>query len=233
MYLREHFGTKVRVLRNKKREGLIRSRLYGARVARGEVLIFLDSHIEATPGWLEPLLNEVRRDERTVVTPLIDVIDKSTFEYKYSRTTRVSVGGFDWNMQFTWHGLPDDEYKRRHSDHDPVKSPTMAGGLFAISKSYFERLGTYDAQMVYNNLSFACIRILFTRIHALDARLMISDEEKFYINSSRVFIRLIFNLIYKNFDPSNTTISYDRCLCFENITYPLAVIKTHFQCTDV
>lgn len=148
VYLREHFGEKVRVLRNAKREGLIRSRLFGAREANGDVLVFLDSHIEATEGWLEPLLNEIKRDEHTVVTPLIDVIDKSTFEYKYSKSTRVSVGGFDWNMQFTWHGLPEDEYKKRKSDHDPVKSPTMAGGLFAISRNYFEQLGTYDAQMV-------------------------------------------------------------------------------------
>ena len=124
-YLRDNFGTKVRVLRNKKREGLIRSRLHGARVAVGEVLIFLDSHIEAAAGWLEPLLNEIKRDETIVVTPMIDVIDKQTFEYKYSTTSRVSVGGFDWNMVFTWHGLPESEYKKRKSDHDPVRSPTM------------------------------------------------------------------------------------------------------------
>lgn len=148
VFLKEKFGTKVRVLRNKKREGLIRSRLHGARVATGEVLIFLDSHIEATIGWLEPLLHEIKLNESTVVTPMIDVIDRTTFEYKYSKSSRVSVGGFDWNMQFTWHGLPEEEYQLRKSDHDPVKSPTMAGGLFAISKNYFEKLGTYDAQMV-------------------------------------------------------------------------------------
>lgn len=149
LYLKENFGSKVRVLRNKKREGLIRSRLFGAREAVGGVLIFLDSHIEATIGWLEPLLNAIKADETNVVTPMIDIIDKQTFEYKYSTSTRVSVGGFDWNMQFTWHGLPDREYKKRKSDHDPVRSPTMAGGLFAISKNYFEKLGTYDAQMVF------------------------------------------------------------------------------------
>ena len=147
IYLREHFGNKVRALRNGKREGLIRSRLFGAREAQGAVLVFLDSHVEASPGWLPPLLNEIRRSETTVVTPVIDIIDKETFEFKYSQTSRVSVGGFDWNLQFTWHGLPEREYRARASDHAPVRSPTMAGGLFAIAKSYFERLGAYDAQM--------------------------------------------------------------------------------------
>ncbi|CAF0944565.1 unnamed protein product [Adineta steineri] len=138
---------KVVIVRQPKREGLIRSRLVGAAAVKGDVIVFLDSHIEATEGWLEPLMDPISANRTTVVTPVIDVIDDSTFKYNYGAVSSLSVGGFDWNLQFNWHGVPERERKRRKHELEPVRTPTMAGGLFAISRIYFEELGTYDAGM--------------------------------------------------------------------------------------
>uniref|UniRef100_A0A6G1SJB9 Polypeptide N-acetylgalactosaminyltransferase n=1 Tax=Aceria tosichella TaxID=561515 RepID=A0A6G1SJB9_9ACAR len=136
----------VKVVRAKKREGLIRARLLGAEQATAPVLTFLDSHCECAEGWLEPLLARIHEDPQAVVCPVIDVISDKTFEYHYKGDANaVSVGGFDWNLQFNWHGIPERERKRRKHPTDPLRSPTMAGGLFSIDKAFFERLGTYDS----------------------------------------------------------------------------------------
>jgi polypeptide N-acetylgalactosaminyltransferase len=70
----------VKIFRNQNRSGLIRSRLVGAQEASGDTLTFLDAHIEATHGWLVPLLNEIKNNKfdmsfiQTLLTPIIDYL---------------------------------------------------------------------------------------------------------------------------------------------------------------
>ncbi|OWK16774.1 GALNT6 [Cervus elaphus hippelaphus] len=139
----------VRVVRQQERKGLITARLLGASVAQAEVLTFLDAHCECFHGWLEPLLARIAEDETVVVSPNIVTIDLNTFEFsKPIQRGRVqSRGNFDWSLTFGWEALPAREKQRRKDETYPIKSPTFAGGLFSISKSYFEHIGTYDNQM--------------------------------------------------------------------------------------
>nr|XP_019946510.1 PREDICTED: polypeptide N-acetylgalactosaminyltransferase 12 [Paralichthys olivaceus] len=137
---------KVRLIRATKREGLVRARLLGASITTGDVLTYLDCHCECHVGWLEPLLQRIKEEPSAVVCPVIDVIDWNNFQY-LGNSGEPQIGGFDWRLVFTWHSVPESEQKRRHSPTDVIRSPTMAGGLFAVSKKYFQYLGTYDTGM--------------------------------------------------------------------------------------
>ena len=75
---------RVRLIRTKKREGLVRARLLGAEVAQGEVLTFLDCHIECNAGWLEPLLARIAEDDSVVTVPIISTIEWDTFAFRHS-----------------------------------------------------------------------------------------------------------------------------------------------------
>uniref|UniRef100_A0A3B5Q0M3 Polypeptide N-acetylgalactosaminyltransferase n=1 Tax=Xiphophorus maculatus TaxID=8083 RepID=A0A3B5Q0M3_XIPMA len=125
---------RVRIIRLKERQGLIRARLAGAAVAKGEVLTFLDSHIECNVGWLEPLLERVYLDRKKVPCPVIEVISDKDMR-----------GIFKWPLVFGWSPVPEDVIKKNNMKvTDPIRCPVMAGGLFSIDKKYFFELGAYD-----------------------------------------------------------------------------------------
>ncbi|XP_029633286.1 polypeptide N-acetylgalactosaminyltransferase 1 isoform X4 [Octopus sinensis] len=139
-------GAKVHIVRLEERTGLIRARLKGAAVAKGSILTFLDAHCECSPGWLEPLIAEIHKDRKSVVCPIIDVISDDTFEYITG--SDMTWGGFNWKLNFRWYPVPQREMQRRDGDRAlPTKTPTMAGGLFAIERDYFYEIGSYDEGM--------------------------------------------------------------------------------------
>jgi polypeptide N-acetylgalactosaminyltransferase len=113
------------------------TRVEGARLAQSEIVVFLDSHIECTAGWLEPMIGRILEDRRNVVVPMIDSIDPDTFKF--------TAGGLDI-VAFDW-GLRQAFPKRDIVDVHPVASPGMGGGLFAINRALFFELGGYDPGM--------------------------------------------------------------------------------------
>ncbi|XP_008213320.2 polypeptide N-acetylgalactosaminyltransferase 35A [Nasonia vitripennis] len=143
-YVKQNFDNKVKYYRTERREGLIRARMFGAKKATGEVLVFLDSHIEVNKMWLEPLLARISHSRTIVPMPVIDIINADTFQYSSSPLVR---GGFNWGLHFKWDSLPIGTLSLEQDFVKPIKSPTMAGGLFAMDRKYFFELGEYDAGM--------------------------------------------------------------------------------------
>jgi len=131
-------GSNVKLVRLAKRGGLMRARMAGVEVAEGEVLTFLDSHIEATAGWLEPLLERVVLNPQALACPVIEEVNDKTLQYKF--VTRNLEGVFHWNLDFGWREIS-------RTDWSPYPTPTMAGGLFSIRKDWFAKLGYYDSGM--------------------------------------------------------------------------------------
>ena len=73
-------------------------------------------------GWLEPMLARIGANESNVVVPVIDVISDDNFKYVYHMgSNTIQVGGFDWNMQYNWHPMPNREKRRRKSSVAPIR----------------------------------------------------------------------------------------------------------------
>uniref|UniRef100_A0A914N4J8 Polypeptide N-acetylgalactosaminyltransferase n=2 Tax=Meloidogyne incognita group TaxID=654580 RepID=A0A914N4J8_MELIC len=142
----KQFNGKVILVRNKEREGLINTRTIGAKASSADVVIFLDAHCEVNRNWLPPLLAPIRKNRKVMTVPVIDGIDMNTWEYKrvYGEANRHFRGIFEWGLLYKEIALPDREKKHRQKDSEPFRSPTHAGGLFAIDKNWFEKLGYYD-----------------------------------------------------------------------------------------
>lgn len=128
----------IKLIRMPERGGLMRARLEGVKAAEAEILTFLDSHIEATDGWLEPLMERIHLNPKAVACPVIEEVNDKTFQYKF--VTRDLEGIFYWNLDFGWREVS-------RPDWSPYETPVMAGGLFSMRKDWFEKLGYYDDGM--------------------------------------------------------------------------------------
>eukprot|EP00915_Cephaloidophora_sp_WS-2016_P003131 GHVH01004221.1.p1 GENE.GHVH01004221.1~~GHVH01004221.1.p1 ORF type:complete len:526 (-),score=66.54 GHVH01004221.1:25-1602(-) len=128
---------KVRLRRMTERQGLMMARIRASDWMRGDVAIFLDSHIEATSEWIEPLLQTIVESPKTIVVPKIVGIDGKTLAFEGGGIGAIT---FSWSLGQVH--LPDD------SQSVNFPSPAMAGGLFAANKIFFlGDLGGYDSQM--------------------------------------------------------------------------------------
>jgi len=131
---------KTSVLRLPHRHGLVQARLAGIKNAQGEVVVILDSHIEATPQWLEPMLARLKESPKSLVYPQIPSIDAVNFDYKENQ-------GIGCKLTFKWVMQEQSTAPYNYKSTEAVPSASMAGGLFAVYRDFFWHMGGYDEGM--------------------------------------------------------------------------------------
>lgn len=52
-YCAKHFGPVVKIYRSDQNMGLIAAKVKGARLATGQVIVFLDAHVEVNQKWFD------------------------------------------------------------------------------------------------------------------------------------------------------------------------------------
>lgn len=137
----------MRVHRAKERLGTMRSRVVGTNMAKGEVVVFLDSHTEVNVGWLEPILYQISKDPKSIVQPSIDVVKPETFIFEHYFRNNIR-GHFQWSMAFEF--VPIAPKQKIHIDAHPTEAfdtPAIVGCAFAANRKYFLDIGGLDTGM--------------------------------------------------------------------------------------
>lgn len=125
----------IKLVEMDEQSGVIWSRLAGARVARGDVLLFLDCHVEVGYNFLPPLLEPIAKNYKTVTVPTLDIINRQTYEIsEFSRGRTV----FDWHFHPQRIPMRDIDLDLAPDENYPT--PIIWGNTYAISAKYFWEL---------------------------------------------------------------------------------------------
>ncbi|KAG5671672.1 hypothetical protein PVAND_001860 [Polypedilum vanderplanki] len=125
----------VRMLEMDEQSGPIWSRLAGARLATGDIFLFMDCHVEVGYNYLPPLIEPIARNYRVVTVPTLDSINKYNYEITEVAAARTV---FDWH--FHAQRIPLRKKDLAQKADEPYFTPIIYGSTYAISAKFFWEL---------------------------------------------------------------------------------------------
>lgn len=115
-----------------ERIGAIGARNKAAAAARGDVLVFLDAHMEMRRSWLAPLVARLSDPAVGAVSPAIGVMgheEQRGFGLRWVRA----------DLQCAWLAHPREE---------PYSAPILPGACLAMRRDVFLSVGGFDRGLV-------------------------------------------------------------------------------------
>ncbi|XP_048844564.1 polypeptide N-acetylgalactosaminyltransferase 9 isoform X2 [Brienomyrus brachyistius] len=142
-YVNKRYPGLVKIVRNSKREGLIRARIHGWQAATAPVVGFFDAHVEFNTGWAEPILTRVKEDRTRIILPAIDNIKYNTFEVQQYAN---AAHGYNWGL-WCMYIIPPQDWLDKGDETAPIRTPAMIGCSFVVDREYFGDIGLLDPGM--------------------------------------------------------------------------------------
>lgn len=142
-YLKSNVYRAARFIHLEGAVGVVRARRFAVTQIATETVVFVDAHVEVSAGWLPPLLEAIAGDNRTLATPLLDVLDPETIQYK--RVVEPRRGLFDWTLRRR--EVPLWSEQRRNLPR-PYETPVMRAAVFAVNTKAFHTLSNFDPDVI-------------------------------------------------------------------------------------
>lgn len=132
---------KVKVFRNPFRMGVAQSRQFGAEVASGDVILFLDAHMRCEPGWYENAIARLESNPKTIYNGSClglnekTGMDLSKFQGVYSGATlRIFDPASKEILEGKWMCHKDDS-----------EIPCLMGAIYFVPRDVFFAIGGLKA----------------------------------------------------------------------------------------
>ena len=242
-FVEEHFPT-VKLIRNSENGGYAKGYNDALKHIDEPLLCLLNSDIEVTENWLQPIVSEFNTDKNTaIIQPkLLDYKNKSHFEYAGAAGGFIDKFGYPYCRGRIFNTIEED--KGQYNDTVPIF--WASGACLFIRNSVFKELGGFDesyfAHMEEIDLCWRAFNKNYKSkyvgasavYHVGGATLNNTNAKKTYLNfrnslftlvkntDSNVIIRILIRMILDG-------IAALRFLLLLKPQHILAILKAHYS----
>ncbi|GAB5563060.1 MAG: glycosyltransferase family 2 protein [Winogradskyella sp.] len=241
-FLYEHFPD-IKVIKNTENGGYAKGYNDALKHVSEPLLCLLNSDIEVTEHWLQPILEEFNTSDAAIIQPkILDFKKKTHFEYAGAAGGFIDKYGYPYCRGRIFDSLEED--KNQYNDTRAIF--WASGACFFIKKDVFETLNGFDesyfAHMEEIDLCWRAFNLNFkakyvgtsTVFHVGGATLSNTNSKKTYLN----FRNSLYTL-FKNTDKNLVSRLFVRML-LDGIagirflirlqpSFFLAIIRAHFS----
>lgn len=133
---------KVKVYAFAERQGLMRAKMKGVEMATAPVLVFMEAHCRPNKDWLQHLLHRVVLNPKVLAMPVLDHIPPDSWEGYFP--TPAGHWRYEWNFNLVY---TNPGGSIRNDIPDVYNSPGTSGGILAMRRDWFLKLGLFDPGM--------------------------------------------------------------------------------------